>query len=76
MSASLPEDQRTCVEGCDHPDGYHKWEIEPHPQGKFDVYVSDDDHEALQAAQLTVERLWDEMKVGDEVKVIIRMNKP
>lgn len=69
-------EEMDCSEGCSHPDGFHKWEIEPNPYGNdFDVYVTDDDAEALTSAKLAVENGWDAMAVGDELTITIRMNK-
>jgi len=69
--------EEDCTEGCDHPPGHHKWEIEPHPHTHdFDTYVSDSDDGALQALRDLVENKWDDMTPGDEVVIKIRMNKP
>ena len=71
------EDDNDCSQGCDHPDGHHKWEIEPHPHSHaFDTFVCDDDKRALEALHDLVENTWDDMTPGDEKTITIRMNKP
>jgi hypothetical protein len=74
---TLPaEDEPDCSEGCDHPDGFHKWEIEPSPSADFDYCVTDDDQHALQLLLDVAESKWDQMKPGEEVVIKIRMHKP
>jgi hypothetical protein len=66
-----------CTDGCSHPDEFHKWEIEPNPHNNdFDVYVTDDDADALASAKLALENGWDNMEVGETFTVVIKMNKP
>lgn len=73
--ATTAEDELDCSEGCDHPAGFHKWEIEPSPVGDFDVCVTDDDGHALQLLQDLVEHKWDQIAAGEEVVIKLRMNK-
>jgi len=66
-----------CTDGCcdDGNDRKHKWEIEPHPyDSDFDVMVTDDDGEALEALQTAAELVWDGMEAGEEKVLKIRCN--
>jgi hypothetical protein len=63
-----------CNEGCDGAHK-HKWEIEPHPDtSDFDVMVTDDDDQALEAAHRAIENAWDGLMPGEEIVVKIRLN--
>jgi hypothetical protein len=63
------------AEGCSCPDGSHKWEITPNPwSGDFDVLVTDDDQEALNAIKDAAEQAWDQSEPGDKRTITIRMN--
>jgi hypothetical protein len=56
-------------------DRKYKWEIEPHPYTKdFDMYVTDDDEEALEAIKFAAEIAWDSSEEGEERVLKIRMN--
>jgi hypothetical protein len=77
MNPPLADEQEVCVpsEGCNCPDGTHKWEIEPHPYSTdYDVYVGDNDAAALQALRDLVESKWDDLTPGVEAVIKIRMN--
>lgn len=64
-----------CTDGCDHAPGFHKWEIEPNPwNGDFDVMVTDDDQEALNAIKDAAEQAWDQSEPGEERIIKVRMN--
>ncbi len=68
-------DERDCSEGCDG-DHKHLWEIEPNPYSSdFDVYVSDDDREALDALKSLAEMLFDDCDTGEERVIKIRRNE-
>ena len=50
-----------------------KWHVSPHPYSKdFDVFVTDDDMAALEAAQYAIEQAWDTVAEGDSATVTIR----
>lgn len=51
----------------------YKWEIEPHYSTDWDVYVTDSDSMAKYALLNVAEKLWDEMKSGEERIIKIRM---
>lgn len=74
MTSQTAEDVPDCTEGCSG-DHVHKWEIEPHAMNNdFDTFVCDDDMQALEALQLTAEKVWDSMSPGEERTITIRMN--
>ena len=76
-SGQVIEDEDCNEEGCSHPEGHHKWEIEPNPyRSEFDVFVCDADEVALEALRQACENKWDDMSPGDEATITIRMNKP
>lgn len=64
-----------CDDGCagDHK---HKWEIEPHPDtSDYDVMVSDNDEEALEAIHRIVEHIFDDITEGEERVIRVRLNR-
>jgi hypothetical protein len=75
VTTQLPSDELDCDEGCSDDGHKHKWEIEPHPYNSdFDVYVTDDDSEALLALQKVAEDAWDGCEPGQEKVIKIRHN--
>lgn len=54
----------------------YKWEIEPHPYDsqQYDVFVTDDDQQALQAISDAAEAAWDDIEPGQEKILKIRHN--
>jgi hypothetical protein len=54
-----------------------RWNIEPHPyDSSFDVFVTDDDQEALAALLHAAEmHLWDGIEPGQERVLRVRYNK-
>ena len=53
-----------------------KWNVEPHPyDSSVDVFVTDDDQEALNAIQRAAEMyLWDDIEPGQERVLRVRYN--
>jgi hypothetical protein len=52
-----------------------RWEVEPHPYNSdYDVLVTDDDHEALEALRKAVEMVWDSMELNCEATITLRYN--
>jgi len=52
----------------------YKWEVEPHPyDSDFDVFVTNDDGEAIKALLAAAEQGFDDMGEGDELVLRVRL---
>jgi hypothetical protein len=52
----------------------YKWEVEPHPyDSQFDVFVTNDDGEAINALLAAAEAGFDDMDAGDELVIKVRL---
>lgn len=68
----MAAEEQDCTEGCGEDCKGHKWEIEPHPRSHFDVYVCDDDDDALEVLLEAAEQAWDQCGDGMERTIKIR----